>query len=195
MKTLFTLALAGLVSFASLANDKNEDLSALSDAKAQYKKVNVLLKEAVGKAKVAILTKDGKRLHQTKVKDADRDQIIPYNMEELPCDEYIVQITTDEEEVSYTVNTYNRAIPAEELPLKAHGKMMDNNSISLAVFGLVEPGVEVEIRYEDGNKILHSETIDTPEAFRKKYTFEGVPADEIYVHVTDAIGRTKVIHF
>ncbi len=195
MKTLFTFALAGLVSFASLANEKdNEDLMALSDAKANYKTVNVLLKEDVGQAKIAIYDMNGKRLYQNRIKDADRDQVIPYNMEELPCGEYQVQITTDEEEVTYSVNTFNKPIPAAELPLKAHGKELDNNKVRLAVFGLLEPGVQVEIRYEDSDRILHSETIDTPNAFTKNFSFEGVEAEDIYFHVTDALGRTKVIH-
>ncbi|MDN3204598.1 hypothetical protein [Algoriphagus sediminis] len=194
MKTLFTIALAGFVSMSSLANENNEDLMALSGAKANYKTVNVLLKEDVGEARIAIYDMNGKRLHQRKVKDADRDQVIPYNLEDLPCGEYQVEITTDEESVSYTVNTFNRPIPVEELPLKANGKKLDNNKVNLSVFGLVEPGVEVEIRYEENDRVLHAETIETPKAFSKNYSFDGVEAEDIYFHLTDALGRTRVIH-
>ncbi|MDN3204597.1 hypothetical protein [Algoriphagus sediminis] len=194
MKTLMTLALAGAISFSSLANDNNDDLMELSAVKARYKTVNVLLKEGVGEAKIAIMDENGKKLHQRKVKQKGSDIIIPYNMEDMPCGEYQVEITTDDERVLYTVSTFNRSIPVEELPLMAYGKKLDDNTVNLAVIGLMEPGVDVKIRYKNNDRVLHSETIDTPEGFRKDYYLEGVDADEIYFELHDALGRTKYIH-
>lgn len=189
-----TIALAGLISFSALANDNNEDLMEMSDVKARYKTVNVLLKEGVGEAKIAILDKMGKRLHQTKVKQKSSDTIVPYNMEDMPCGEYQVEITTEDERVVYTVNTFNKTIPADQLPLMAYGKQIDDNTVNLAVIGLMEPGVDVKVRLENSDRVLHSETIDTPEGFRKDYSFEGVDAEDVYFELTDALGRTKVIH-
>jgi len=194
MKTLMTLALAGAISFSSLANDNNDDLMELSAVKARYKTVNVLLKEGVGEAKIAIMDENGKKLHQRKVKQKGSDLIIPYNMEDMPCGEYQVEITTDDERVLYTVSTFNRSIPAEELPLMAYGKKVDDNTVNLAVIGLMEPGVDVKIRYKSNDRVLHSETIDTPEGFRKDYYLDGFDADEIYFELHDALGRTKYIY-
>ena len=63
MKTLFTFALAGALSFSSLVANASDDLMALSDVKAKFKTVNVLLKGGVGEAKVSIMDKTGKKLH------------------------------------------------------------------------------------------------------------------------------------
>ncbi|MHA7131380.1 hypothetical protein [Algoriphagus namhaensis] len=199
MKTLFTIAIAGMISFSSFANDleikkANEDLMELSSVQARYKHVNVLLKEGVGEAKIAILDQEGKKLHQRKVKDKGDDLVIPYNLEDLPCGEYTVEISTDDERVVYKVNTFNRAIPAAELPLMAYGKKVDQATASLSVIGLSEPGVQVKVRYEGDDRILFSEQIDEPEGFKKNYTFEGVDAEDIYFELKDALGRTKVIH-
>ncbi len=193
MKTLMTLALAGLISFSALANDNDADLMELSSVKARYKTVNVLLKEGVGEAKIAIMDESGKKLHQRKVKQKGNDVVIPYNLEDMPCGEYQVEITTDDERVLYTVNTFNKTIPAEQLPLMAYGKKIDDNAVNLAVIGLTEPGVDVKIRYKNNDRVLHSETIDTPEGFKKDFYFEGFDADDVYFELKDALGRTKVI--
>lgn len=193
MKTLMTIALAGFISLTSFAND-NEDLMELSSVQTNYKHVNVLLKEGVGHAKIVILDEEGHKLHQRKVKQKDEDVLIPYNLENLPCGEYQVEITTEDERVVYTVNTFNRAIPAEELPLMAYGKKIDYNTVNLSVVGLTEPGVNVTIRYENDDQILYQETIDTPEGFKKDFTFTGVDAEKVYFELTDALGRTKTIH-
>lgn len=194
MKTLFTIALAGLISFSSFASNENEDLMALSDVSTQFKHVNVLLKEGVGDARIVILDKDGKKLHQKKIREKADDVLVPYNLEDLPCGEYLVEITTDEERVVYTINTFNKTIPAMDLPLMAYGKLVGEHTINLAVIGLMEPGVEVKIKSENGNSVIHSEFISTPEGFKKDYTFENVNPQDVYFELTDALGRTKIIH-
>ena len=195
MKTLFTFALAGALSISSLAANAADDLMALSNVKANFKKVNVLLKGGVGEAKVSILDENGKRLHQRKVKVGDGDMVIPYNLNNLPCGEYQVKIATEEEEVVYTVATFEHPIPAEELPLMAYGKVIDDETVNLAVIGLNEPGVEVEIRYEETNKLIYSDEVATPEGFRKNYKLKGVLPEDIYIHVKDKNGRSKTLHF
>lgn len=194
MKTLFTIALAGFISMSSLANSNNDDLQALSSVQAKYKQVNVLLKEGVGKAKISILDEEGNTLHQRKVKGISDDLLIPYNLENLPCASYQVEITTEDERVVYTVSTFERAIPSEKLPLMAYGKKVGENTVDLSVIGLTEPGVQVQIRYENDDRMLHNERIDTPEGFRKSFTFEGIDAEDIYFEIVDALGRRKTIH-
>lgn len=193
MKNLITFALAGLISFSSFANDNNDDLMELSSVQAKFKHVNILLKEGVGDAKITILDEDGNRLHQRRVKQMSDDLIVPYNLESLPSGEYKVEITTDDERVVYTVNTFDKAIHVDELPLMAYGKKLGFNTINLSVIGLTEPGVEVTIRYENDDQVLHRETIDTPEGFKKNFKFTGVDAEDVYFELTDALGRTKVI--
>ena len=196
MKTLFTLALAGALSFSSLAAPvADDDLMALSNVKAKFKKVNVLLKEGVGEAKIALFDQSGKKLHQRKVKVGNGDVIVPYNLSDLPCGEYRVRISTDTEQVEHIVATFDQPIPKHKLPLMAYGKQINDDPINLTVIGLEEPGVGVEIRYAETNKLLHQDQIEQPEGFRKNYKLSGVSPEDVYVNVTDAKGRTKTLHF
>lgn len=194
MKTLFTLAMAGALSFSALAS-ADDDLKALSDVNSNFKKINVLLKEGVGDAKIVLLDEDGHKLHQRKVHVKGDDLMVPYNLDDMPCGEYQIKISTDEEEVIYTVETKERPITASELPLMAYGKLIDDNTINLAVIGLFEPGVDVKIKTEKGGRVIHEEFIDQPEGFKKDFSFNGINPEEIYFEITDAIGRTRIIHF
>ncbi|MBC6366016.1 hypothetical protein [Algoriphagus sp. AK58] len=195
MKTLFTFALAGALSFSSLAANAADDLMSLSNVQAKFKTVNVLLKEGVGEAKVAIFDHTGRKLHQKKVKVGTQDLIIPYNLSQMPCGEYRVKITTGDEEVVYEVATFDKQKPTEELPLAAYGKKIDDGTINLTVVGLDEPGVDVQIRHGVTNQLIFSEEIQESEGFRKNYKLKGVSPEEVYVKVTDAHGRSKALYF
>jgi hypothetical protein len=195
MKTLFTFALAGALSFSSLAASAADDLMALSNVKANFKKVNVLLKGGVGEAKVSLFDESGKKLHQKKVKVGEGDMIIPYNLNELPCGEFKVRISTDEEEVTYTVATFEKPTPAEELPLMAYGKVLEDNTLNLTVIGLEEPGVQVDIRSQKDNKSIHQEEVSQPEGFKKNFKLKGISPEDVYIYLTDSKGRSKSIYF
>ncbi|MDO8968193.1 hypothetical protein [Algoriphagus sp.] len=195
MKTLFTLALAGALSFSSLAASAAEDLMAMSNVQAKFKKVNVLLKGGLGEAKISLYNEAGKKLHQKKVKVGEGDIIIPYDLNGLPCGDYQVKIANADEEVVYTVATFEKPAPAAELPLMAYGKVMDDQTLNLTVIGLEEPGVDVEIRHEVTNKLLHKEKISQAEGFRKNYKLRGVSPEDVYLNVTDTKGRSKSIYF
>ena len=193
MKTLFTFALAGLLATSTIAAPGPEDLKELSTVHATYKKIDVLLKEGVGKAKIAIFDKDGKRLHSRTVKAKD-DLRVPYDLNDLPCGEYQVMITTDEEEVTYTVETVEKEMPAAALPLMAYGKKIDDKTINLLVIGLEEAGTEVKIKKVSNDRLVHEEMINQPEGFRKNYQLNGVSPEDVYFEVTDAKGRTRKIY-
>lgn len=195
MKTLFTFALAGALSFSSLAANAADDLMALSDVKAKFKKVNVLLKGGVGEAKVALYDKTGRKLHQRKVSVGEMDMILPYNLNDLPTGEFKVKITTDEDQVVYKVETFEQPIPASELPLAAFGKIVDDQTINIAVVGLDEPGVDVEIRSTESNKLIHEEVIGVTDGFRKNYKLKGLSPEDVYIQVTDSKGRSKTLYF
>ena len=195
MKTLFTFALAGLLATSSLAAPSNEDLMAMSNVNAKFKKINVLLKEGVGEAKIAILDEKGKKLHQRKVKATDRDLVIPYNLNSLPSGEYQVKITTEAEEVVYTVETFDKPQPIAEYPLMAYGKLLDDQTVNLTVIGLEESGVNVQIKSQKGNRIVHEEYIDQPEGFKKNFKFNGLSPEDIYFEITDAKGRSRKLYF
>jgi hypothetical protein len=194
MKTLFTFALAGLLATSSFAAHENEDLMALSSVSSNYQKVNVHLKDGVGKAKISIMDKNGKLLHQRKVK-VQENLLVPYNLNNLPAGEYKVRISTEDDEVVYTVETTERAPEKISYPLMAYGKLVNDDTINLAVIGLSEPGVDVAIRMEKGGKIIHQEKIDQAEGFRKDFILKGVSPSEVYFELKDAQGRTRVIHF
>ncbi|RIW14465.1 T9SS C-terminal target domain-containing protein [Algoriphagus lacus] len=195
MKTLFTFALAGALSFSSLAANAADDLMALSDVKAKFKKVNVLLRGGVGEAKISLFDHTGRKLHQRKVTVGELDLILPYNLNELPTGEYQVKISTDEEQVVYKVETFEQPIATSELPLAAYGKVVDDQTINIAVMGLDEPGVDVEIRSSEDNKVIFEEEINQSEGFRKNYKLKGVSPEDVYIQVTDSKGRSKTLHF
>lgn len=195
MKTLFTFALAGALSLSSLAANASDDLMSLSEVKAKFKTVNVLLKGGVGEAKVSIMDQHGKKLHQRKVKVGNQDLLIPYNLDLMPCGEYQVKISTDQEEVTFEVSTFEPLKRTEELPLVAFGRKVSKETINLTVAGLDNPGVDVQIRHNATNKLIFSEKIDHPEAFKKNYKLKGVSPEEIYLKVTDTSGRSKELFF
>lgn len=195
MKTLFTFALAGALSFSSLAANASDDLMALSDVKAKFKTVNVLLKGGVGEAKVSIMDKTGKKLHQRKVKVGDKDLIFPYNLDLMPCGEYQVKISTDQEEVTYEVSTFEPTKKTVELPLVAFGKKVSDETINLTVAGLDSPGVDVQIRNNETNKLIFQEKVNEPAAFKKNYKLKGISPEDVYVKVTDNLGRSKEMFF
>ncbi|WP_297334835.1 hypothetical protein [Algoriphagus sp.] len=194
MKTLFTFALAGLLSTGAFASSNADDLAANSAVKAKFKKVNVLLKEGLGKAKVMLIDKEGKILHQKKVTVSDQQIILPYDLNELPCDTYHVKISTDKEEITYDVATFERRIPADQLPLMAYGKTIDSETVNLLIIGLEEPGVEVNVRHNVTDQIIHSEYVSQEEGFRKNYRLRGVTSDQVYFDLKDSKGRTKKVY-
>jgi hypothetical protein len=195
MKTLFTFALAGALSFSTLAANAADDLMAMSDVKANFKKVNVLLKGGVGEAKVSLFDQTGRKLHQQKVTVGELNLILPYNLSDMPAGEYLVKISNEEEEVVFEVETFEKPAPIAALPLVAFGKIVDDQTVNLSVVGLDEPGVQVEIRSAENNKVIHQEQVDQAEGFRKNYKLKGVSPDEVYFQITDAKGRTKTIFF
>lgn len=195
MKTLFTFALAGLLASSSLAATSNEDLMAMSNVNTKFKKVNVLLKEGVGDAKIAILDESGKKLHQRKVKATDHDVVVPYDLNTLPCGEYQVMITTDQEQVVYSVETFEKPQPVVEYPLMAYGKLIDDHTVNLSVIGLEEPGVNVKIKSQKGSRTILEEDIYQPEGFKKNYKFNGLNPEDIYFEITDAKGRRRILYF
>ncbi len=195
MKTLFTFAMAGALSFSALAANANEDLKDLSTVNSKFKKINVTLKEGVGNAKITILNEDGKNLNQRKVHVKNENLVVPYDLGNLPAGEYQVKIVTDEEEVVYTVETSSQPIPTEELPLMAYGKVVDDNTIKLSVIGLTEPGVEVKIMSSESGKVIYTDHVDQPNAFKKDYSFKSMNSEDVYLEVTDSLGRTRTIFF
>ena len=195
MKTLFTFAIASALTFSSLAANASDDLKANSEVKANFKKVNVLLKEGVGDAKVAILDPSGKKLHQRKVHVEGKDVILPYNLNELPCGEYTVQILTEDEKVEYTVATFEKPTKAVETPLVAFAEEVDGNAINLTVVGLEEPGVEVTLKYAESGRVIVKEDIFQPEGFQKKYILQGMSPDDVYFELKDAKGRSRTLYF
>ncbi|MBN7813462.1 T9SS type A sorting domain-containing protein [Algoriphagus sp. H41] len=195
MKSLFTVALASALSFGAFTANASEDLRELSAVNTNYKKVNITLKEGVGNAKISILTTDGKYLSSRKVNVRNENLLVPYDLENLPAGEYQVKIVTNDEAVTYTVETKNQPIPAADLPLMAYGKSLDEHTVRLAVIGLLEPGVDVKIYASKTGNLIHEEQIDQPEGFVKNFSFDGISADEVHMKVTDAKGRVKTLFF
>lgn len=195
MKTLLTVALASALSFSSFIANASEDLKALSTVNSNYKKISVTLNEGVGKAKISILTPEGKSLSSRKVNVKNEMVMLPYDMNNMPAGEYLVKIVTDEEEVTYTVETNEKPIPFEALPLAAYGKVIDGNTVNLTVLGIQEPGIDVKIYAVDSGEILYKDHIDQAEGFKRDYSFKNMNASEVYMKVFDKQGRSKTLFF
>lgn len=193
MKTILALAMASAISFSALAAD--EDLRELSGVNSTFKKINVTLKSEVGDAKISILDESGKKLADRKVHLKNTDVVVPFNLNSLPEGEYLVLIETKEEEVIYEIETVDRPIPASELPLMAYGKAVDDNTINLSVIGLTKPGVKVEIHSANSGELIYEEYINQPEAFKQDFSLKNLKADEVYMELTDALGRSRTIFF
>jgi 3,4-dihydroxy-2-butanone 4-phosphate synthase len=194
MKKLLTLALAATLGVATLANASNEDLKTLSSVKATEKKVNITLREGLGKVRLAIMNADGKKLHQQFVK-VKQDVMVPYDMAQLPAGEYQVLIESNIKEPShdmamFTVETKDSK---SDLPLMAYGKSIDDDSFRLSVIGLEEPGVQVEI-FDHKGKTIYSEKINQPEGFTKVFHLSNLTTKDVSIKVTDTIGRTKYLN-
>ncbi|WP_111317232.1 T9SS type A sorting domain-containing protein [Algoriphagus chordae] len=195
MKTLLTVALASALSFSSLVANASEDLRALSSVNSNYKKINITLTEGLGNAKVSILSADGKSLSSRNVNVKNENLMVPYDLNNLPAGEYQVKIETDQEEVIYTVETEEKPIDPADLPLMAYGKLVDDNTVSLAVVGLLSPGVDVEVLSAESGDVIYTDHVNQAEGFKKNYSFKNVSSEDIYLKVTDAQGRTKTLFF
>lgn len=193
MKTILALAMASAISFSSLAAE--DDLRELSGVNSTFKKINVTLKSEVGNAKISILDQNGKTLGNRKVHTKNSDVVVPFNLNSLPEGEYLVKIETKDEEVIYEVETVDRPIQAEELPLMAYGKAINENTLNLSVIGLTKPGVNVEIHSALSGELIFEEYIEQPEAFKKNFELKNLKVDDVYVELTDVLGRTRTLFF
>ena len=106
-----------------------------------------------------------------------------------------MKITTPQEQVVFKVETFEQPLAPAELPLVAFGKVIDDETVQLAVVGLEELGVNVVIRSAETNKLIHSEQVDQAEGFRKNYKLKGMDPKDVYIQVTDTRGRSKSFHF
>ena len=195
MKTLLTVALASALSFSSLVANASEDLKASSTVNSNYKKINVTLNEGLGKATISILDSNGKSLSSRKVRVKGEDLMVPYDLNNLPAGEYQVKIVTNEEEVTYTVETTEKPTPISSMPLMASGKLIDTNTVNLSVIGLNEPGVDVEVVSNESGEVIYQEHIAQEEGFKKDYSFSKINAKDIHLKVTDSQGRSKTLYF
>lgn len=195
MKTLLTAVLAVFLAFSSFASEKAESLMSLSHIHTMYKKFDVHLEEGVGKAQISILNTEGQELHHRTV-NAKNSLIVPYNLNALPCGEYQIMISTKDEKVLYTIETKDEIpLTSVDYPLMAYGKISNDNLLSLTVVGLEKAGVIVQFYTKDGDRLIHEEYVSQPEGFRKNFRLKGVHAGNVYVSVTDALNRNRVLFF
>ncbi|WP_373520590.1 DUF3244 domain-containing protein [Aquiflexum sp.] len=194
MKKLLTLALAATLGVATLANASNEDLKTLSTVNATEKKVNITLREGLGKVRLAILNSNGKKLHQQFVK-VKNDVIVPYDLSQLPAGEYQVMIESNIKEPSHDVAMFivETKDSKSSYPLVAYGKAIDNDSFKLSVIGLDQPGVQVEI-FDQKGRTIFTENINQAEGFTKVYHLDNLTTKDVSIKLTDKIGRTKNLY-
>ncbi|MBJ7883192.1 hypothetical protein, partial [Gelidibacter salicanalis] len=73
----------------------------------------------------------------------NEDLRVPYDLNGLPCAAYQVMITTDDEEVTYTIETVEKVVETPIVyPLMAYGKKVNDYTANLVVIGLSKAGVD-----------------------------------------------------
>lgn len=195
MKTLLSLVAAGLLASTSIANASNEDLKDVATVVAKDQKVSLYLNQESGPVKVTLLDERGKVLAKSKIKDYDKDVVLPYNLENLPEGNYSLEVSSNEDQMIYDFTTTKSEFQPVAPGMMAYGKEVGNNSLKLTVIGLQEPGVEVTIKEKFSDKVLLTETIDQPEAFSKVYKFNNIDTSDVMVEVKDKKGKVKSLYF
>lgn len=195
MKKFLTLALAATLGVASFANANNEKVSSLAEVKNSNNRVRVVLKEGLGKVRLALLDEDGKKLHQQTV-FVKNDVLVPYNLSELPAGVYHLMIENSSKgsENDMVIYEVERKEDPINIPLTAFRKDLNENSVKVSVVGLDEPGVQVQFSDRLGKEI-YAEFVEQPEAFSKVYTFKNIKAKDVNIHLMDAKGRTKNLFY
>ncbi|SHO59512.1 hypothetical protein A8938_0149 [Algoriphagus zhangzhouensis] len=195
MKTLLSLVAAGLLASTSIANASNEDLKDVATVVAKDQKVSLYLNQESGPVKVTLLDERGKVLAKSKIKDYDKDVVLPYNLENLPEGNYSLEVSSNEDQMIYDFTTTKSEFQPVAPKMMAYGKEIDNNSLRLTVIGLQEPGVEVTFREKFSNEVLLTEEVDQPEGFTKIYKFKNIDTSDVMVEIKDKKGTVKSLFF
>ena len=74
-------------------------------------------------------------------------------------------------------------------------KTVDENTVSVTVIGLTEPGVNVEVYSAKSGEVIYSEHVDQAEGFKKDYSFNNMKSNDVYLKVIDGQGRSKTLFF
>jgi hypothetical protein len=193
MKKILTMALIATLGLGGYANAANEKLETLTEVKNTNNKVKIILKEGLGKVRLAVLDVNGKKLHQQTV-FVKNDIMVPYDLSELPVGQYRLNIETGSKFSTRESSSYEieRRLTKDELPLVSYRKDLNHDCIKLTVLGLDLPGVNVQIFDKNGQKVFE-ENINQPEAFTKIYHLKNMLAKEVTVQVMDGEGRKRVL--
>jgi hypothetical protein len=187
MKNLFTmLFVAGIATGAFAAGTK-------ADETVQIKKTET--------AKVAVsFTESPKGTVIVRISDAQdhlimRDRINEseafaksYNLEELPKGTYSIQVS-DQSGVISSKSVENFIEVEQEVYSRV--SLMGENTYRLLVSSLEAQAVEVIIY--DGNKVIHTETIDNPQGLHKIYKIKQAGQEGISFKVKTASGFEKFV--
>jgi hypothetical protein len=187
------MALIATLGLGGYANAANEKLETLTEVKNTNNKVKIILKEGLGKVRLAVLDVNGKKLHQQTV-FVKNDILVPYDLSELPVGQYRLNIETGSKFSTRESSSYEieRRLTKDELPLVSYRKDLNHDCIKLTVLGLGLPGVNVQIFDKNGQKVFE-ENINQPEAFTKIYHLKNMLAKEVTVQVMDGEGRKRVL--
>lgn len=197
MKALFTFALVLSLGAITFASENDKIVKALSHVQTKEKTVIVYLGQELGKVRLTINDSKGKKLHQRTL-FVKADIRIPFDLSQLPDGNYQLEVESISKGQSiesqiFEVET-NEAPAPMDLPLVASGKLVEDDMIRLAVFGLDEPGLEVKIKTQQG-RLLHEEKINEENGFIKHYHFKGINTAGIRMELKDVKGREKTLYF
>ncbi|AFL85571.1 Protein of unknown function (DUF3244) [Belliella baltica DSM 15883] len=197
MKALFTFALVLSLGASTFASENDNIVKALSHVQVKDKTITVYLGQELKKVRLTINDSKGKKIHQGTL-FVKSDIRIPFDLSLFPEGKYQVEvkpISKDQfiENRVFEIETKEVKAPIS-LPLVASGRVVEDDRIRLAVFGLEDPGVEVKIKTPEG-RLLHEEMIRENHGFIKHYYFKGISTTGIKIELKDAKGREKILYF
>lgn len=197
MKALLTFALVLSLGASTFATENDKIVNALSHVQVKEKTVFVHLGRELGKVRLTINDSKGKKIHQRTL-FVKTDARIPFDLSQLPEGNYQVEVEPVSknqliESQIFQVVTKKAAEPLA-LPLVASSKLIEDNKIKLVVYGLEEPGLNVQIKNQQGN-LLHEENIKVEKGFIKHYHFKGIKTAGIQMELKDVKGRERIFYF
>jgi len=82
-----------------------------------------------------------------------------------------------------------------EKKLLAYTKVLNDQTVRVKVVGIEKPGVKVVFFEERTHRKVASDFVKEPAGFARNYKLTKMNIDEVYMEVTDTMGRKKVFHF
>lgn len=188
MKTLFTFALALVISLSSFASPTEDSLSSKSGVSYSYQKVKVTLLKGIGRVKISVVDEKGMNLFTDYIKIND-DVVYPINMSNVPEGKYLIKISNKEEALEHWVEIKEKELTIPKAV--ASIEVLDDQQVKVSVKDIRE---NMTLRmFNSDHRLLVKEEINGKRSYTKKYKLQNLSADKVYFTLTDTKGHQQYI--